>query len=237
MKFSLGCLFLFFQLGATCFRSSPGGGSAGQFPDFIVVVLTLFTDTSVKKPSSPGPATNPPDPPTNPPDPPTTSAPVCERPPGQPGIFVADSVSGAKIDFQSTPTKSCPCAGGTKHYFEEVIAKRAHKPLTGFELKCGTEACVCVSENECYRPSVDTIELRVHPFCEEDVDGSCAMYMVFIAEDDADTMNPSEGSTGAAITYGSQKQPRSGTVDLFTSGRFKKAISAGCGECVKVAPC
>uniref|UniRef100_A0A1I7Y8T0 Uncharacterized protein n=1 Tax=Steinernema glaseri TaxID=37863 RepID=A0A1I7Y8T0_9BILA len=206
MKFSLGCLFLFFELGATCFRSSPGGGSS---------------DVSVpsKKP------------PTITSSPPTT--PACVGPPGHLGIFVAKSVNDESIRFIGTPTKNCTCSEGTTHYFATDTESDPQRAERAFQLKCpGTEACLCVSEEECYQPSAPGIRQSLYPFCK---DGLCATYMIIQAVlPDNVEMVPTTGSKGARITYDSQRKIDDWENIMSLPGNYKKITAVGCGQCPKI---
>uniref|UniRef100_A0A1I7ZHW4 VWFA domain-containing protein n=1 Tax=Steinernema glaseri TaxID=37863 RepID=A0A1I7ZHW4_9BILA len=128
---------------------------------------------------------------------------------------------------------SCTCNEGTKHYFPKGTDPTIFNATTrqlALNLKCpGATACICVSLEECYRPSEET-RMDLVSFCEKE---SCAIYMVFYEETRTEMMVPVEGSNGTAFSYASQ-------LDELTyrfknlPGPYKKITAVGCGECPKV---
>uniref|UniRef100_A0A1I7Z1D2 Thaumatin n=1 Tax=Steinernema glaseri TaxID=37863 RepID=A0A1I7Z1D2_9BILA len=163
-----------------------------------------------------------------------TAAPTCFGPPNNPGVFIMNNV-GTDAEFLTNSTKSCSCPDGTVHYF---AGANETNPLFatgyGLTLECsGKKACVCVSPDECYQPSVDSIYQSIFPFCEG---GSCALYLLASEPNNAGSMVPTKGSTGKAFTIASLFEA-DGETNKPLPGDYKKVTAIGCGECPKVMGC
>uniref|UniRef100_A0A1I7Z0L9 Secreted protein n=1 Tax=Steinernema glaseri TaxID=37863 RepID=A0A1I7Z0L9_9BILA len=204
-------LFVVFELTQGCLRSPPGGGGG------IHGTITPKTTTSTST---------------------TTTMMIPRDPRKLPEIFVGNSVENNMIVFgEEEPLMKMPCEGGTRLVFSErsesdwkrITADRRY----ALRLLCpGKSACVCVSPDECYRPSVNGMEQAFVPFCKQE---TCAVYMSLSAGEDG-WMEPA-GRKGTAFSSLWEFYGEKGEYDKPLPGDYKTITSIGCGRCPVATKC
>uniref|UniRef100_A0A1I7YNP6 Uncharacterized protein n=1 Tax=Steinernema glaseri TaxID=37863 RepID=A0A1I7YNP6_9BILA len=120
------------------------------------------------------------------------------------------------------------CTNGKVYFFKKSTANDWEQLLKNekfaFRFSC-PEACVCVTEEECYQPSKSYMRLYFTPFCEGDL---CAIYMLF--EGGRGNGIVPIGKNGTTIIVNSQLKPGSKSL-MALPGNYKKITAVGCGGC------
>ncbi|TKR87147.1 hypothetical protein L596_011599 [Steinernema carpocapsae] len=146
-------------------------------------------------------------------------------------VDMTNNIAFGPIGMAAAVTATCPCSDGTRYFFNTTTQTDWNQIIGNnmqeFVLRCpGTMACVCSSPTVCYMPSTDNIDLVFAPFCSG---GTCASYMLLMANAATDAMNPAAGSTGSPITYGSQLDASGNFMMLPDS--YQQINAVGCGGC------